>query len=58
MRTFILVNLHIILICLGGYILGVLTGKEVRILATDLWVLIQGLVLPIVKVFRKLFGGQ
>lgn len=58
MKSFILVNLYIILICIGGYVLGVLTGKEVRILAADLWILIQGLVLPIVKVFRKLFGGQ
>lgn len=58
MKTFILVNLYAILVGIGGYVAGVLTGGVVKIIIEDLWILIQGSVLPIVKVLRKFFGGQ
>lgn len=54
MKTFI----WVILVGIGGYIGGLMTGGVVKIIADDIWILVKGSVLTIVEVFRKIFGRQ
>lgn len=56
MKTFILVNLYAILVGIGCYVGGILTGGVVRIIVEDIWILVKGSVLTILEVFKKIFG--
>lgn len=58
MKTFIWVNLYAILVGIGGYIGGLMTGGVVKIIANDIWIIVKGSVLTIAEVFRKIFGRQ